>query len=152
MCYGQAARWLQQDTQCTRSRLIACNLALSHVLYRYGSSANLVLSTGSGVNGYTLDAALGEFILTHPDASPKALCLPINFITLMPTDQNPTSRENLLIQRRQLHVLPPPRHQIPAVNQVPCDWQVSLQRTIHRVHGCGCTSDVAVRWDLWISG
>ncbi|KAF4615354.1 hypothetical protein D9613_003057 [Agrocybe pediades] len=34
---------------------------------RYGSSANLVLSTGSGVNGYTLDAALGEFILTHPN-------------------------------------------------------------------------------------
>jgi len=33
----------------------------------YGSSANLVLSTGSGVNGYTLDASLGEFILTHPD-------------------------------------------------------------------------------------
>ncbi|KAH9901594.1 fructose-1,6-bisphosphatase [Cubamyces lactineus] len=33
----------------------------------YGSSANLVLSTGHGVNGYTLDAALGEFILTHPD-------------------------------------------------------------------------------------
>lgn len=34
---------------------------------RYGSSANLVLTTGHGVNGYTLDAALGEFILTHPD-------------------------------------------------------------------------------------
>jgi len=33
----------------------------------YGSSANLVLSTGSGVNGYTLDVSLGEFILTHPD-------------------------------------------------------------------------------------
>ncbi|KIP09487.1 hypothetical protein PHLGIDRAFT_126234 [Phlebiopsis gigantea 11061_1 CR5-6] len=33
----------------------------------YGSSANLVLSTGHGVDGYTLDAALGEFILTHPD-------------------------------------------------------------------------------------
>ncbi|GJE90906.1 fructose-1,6-bisphosphatase [Phanerochaete sordida] len=33
----------------------------------YGSSCNLVLSTGNGVNGYTLDAALGEFILTHPD-------------------------------------------------------------------------------------
>ncbi|KAH7107793.1 fructose-1,6-bisphosphatase [Auriculariales sp. MPI-PUGE-AT-0066] len=32
----------------------------------YGSSANLVLSTGDGVNGYTLDTALGEFILTHP--------------------------------------------------------------------------------------
>ena len=34
---------------------------------RYGSSANLVLSTGNGVNGYTLDPGLGEFILTHPD-------------------------------------------------------------------------------------
>jgi len=33
----------------------------------YGSSANLVLTTGRGVNGYTLDNALGEFILTHPD-------------------------------------------------------------------------------------
>ncbi|KAF9532981.1 fructose-1,6-bisphosphatase [Crepidotus variabilis] len=33
----------------------------------YGSSANLVMSTGSGVNGYTLDASLGEFILTHPN-------------------------------------------------------------------------------------
>jgi len=33
----------------------------------YGSSANLVLTTGSGVNGYTLDNALGEFILTHPE-------------------------------------------------------------------------------------
>lgn len=32
----------------------------------YGSSCNLVLSTGSGVNGYTLDTSLGEFILTHP--------------------------------------------------------------------------------------
>ena len=28
--------------------------------YRYGSSANLVLTTGHGVNGYTLDAALGD--------------------------------------------------------------------------------------------
>ncbi|EPS98513.1 hypothetical protein FOMPIDRAFT_1024556 [Fomitopsis schrenkii] len=33
----------------------------------YGSSANMVLTTGNGVNGYTLDPALGEFILTHPD-------------------------------------------------------------------------------------
>lgn len=33
----------------------------------YGSSCNLVLSTGSGVDGFTLDEALGEFILTHPD-------------------------------------------------------------------------------------
>jgi len=33
----------------------------------YGSSANMVITTGQGVNGYTLDNALGEFILTHPD-------------------------------------------------------------------------------------
>ncbi|KAK9476904.1 fructose-1,6-bisphosphatase class 1/Sedoheputulose-1,7-bisphosphatase [Lipomyces japonicus] len=33
----------------------------------YGASANLVLTTGHGVNGFTLDNALGEFILTHPD-------------------------------------------------------------------------------------
>lgn len=34
---------------------------------RYGSSCNLVLSTGQGVHGFTLDESLGEFILTHPD-------------------------------------------------------------------------------------
>ena len=33
----------------------------------YGSSSNLVISTGNGVNGYTLDIGIGEFILTHPD-------------------------------------------------------------------------------------
>ncbi|KAK3426210.1 fructose-1,6-bisphosphatase, cytosolic isoform X2 [Eucalyptus grandis] len=33
----------------------------------YGSSCTLVLSTGCGVNGFTLDPSLGEFILTHPD-------------------------------------------------------------------------------------
>ncbi|KAK8681872.1 hypothetical protein V6N13_054271 [Hibiscus sabdariffa] len=33
----------------------------------YGSSCTLVLSTGTGVNGFTLDPSLGEFILTHPD-------------------------------------------------------------------------------------
>jgi len=33
----------------------------------YGSSANLVLSTGNGVNGFTLDNSVGEFILTHPN-------------------------------------------------------------------------------------
>lgn len=33
----------------------------------YGASAHLMLTTGQGVNGFTLDTALGEFILTHPD-------------------------------------------------------------------------------------
>uniref|UniRef100_A0A0D6R9H5 fructose-bisphosphatase n=1 Tax=Araucaria cunninghamii TaxID=56994 RepID=A0A0D6R9H5_ARACU len=34
----------------------------------YGASAQLVITMkGGGVNGFTLDNALGEFILTHPD-------------------------------------------------------------------------------------
>ena len=33
----------------------------------YGSSTQMVLTTGRGVNGFTLDPSIGEFILTHPD-------------------------------------------------------------------------------------
>ncbi|XLR46603.1 hypothetical protein HN51_030682 [Arachis hypogaea] len=33
----------------------------------YGSSCMFVISTGHGVNGFTLDPSLGEFILTHPN-------------------------------------------------------------------------------------
>ena len=33
----------------------------------YGSSTMLVLTTGHGVNGFTLDREVGEFILTHAD-------------------------------------------------------------------------------------
>ncbi|PRQ20176.1 putative fructose-bisphosphatase [Rosa chinensis] len=33
----------------------------------YGRSCTLVLSTGNGVNGFTLDPSLGEFLLTHPN-------------------------------------------------------------------------------------
>jgi len=29
----------------------------------------MVMTTGKGVNGYTLDTEIGEFILTHPDVS-----------------------------------------------------------------------------------
>ena len=32
----------------------------------YGSSTMLVLTTGHGVNGFTLDREVGEFLLTHP--------------------------------------------------------------------------------------
>ncbi|PKI85151.1 fructose-bisphosphatase [Malassezia vespertilionis] len=38
----------------------------------YGSSANIVLSSGSGVHGFTLDNSIGEFILTHPNISVPA--------------------------------------------------------------------------------
>ncbi len=33
----------------------------------YGPNTMLVLTTGQGVNGFTLDRSLGEFLLTHPD-------------------------------------------------------------------------------------
>jgi len=33
----------------------------------YGSSTMLVLTLGHGVNGFTLDREVGEFILTHPN-------------------------------------------------------------------------------------
>jgi fructose-1,6-bisphosphatase I len=33
----------------------------------YGPSTMLILTTGHGVNGFTLDQDIGEFILTHPD-------------------------------------------------------------------------------------
>ena len=32
----------------------------------YGSSTMLVYTTGDGVNGFTLDASIGEFLLSHP--------------------------------------------------------------------------------------
>ncbi len=33
----------------------------------YGPSTMMILTTGHGVNGFTLDQDVGEFILTHPD-------------------------------------------------------------------------------------
>ena len=33
----------------------------------YGPSAMLVITTGHGVNGFTLDSDIGEFMLTHPN-------------------------------------------------------------------------------------
>jgi fructose-1,6-bisphosphatase I len=33
----------------------------------YGSSTMLVLTSGHGVNGFTLDRDIGEFVLTHPN-------------------------------------------------------------------------------------
>lgn len=40
-------------------------VAAGYVLY--GSSSMLVYTTGSGVNGFTLDPSIGEFCLSHPN-------------------------------------------------------------------------------------
>ncbi|MTI22281.1 class 1 fructose-bisphosphatase [Fulvivirga sp. RKSG066] len=39
----------------------------------YGSSTMLVYTTGHGVNGFTFEASLGEYFLSHPD-----MCIPKN--------------------------------------------------------------------------
>jgi len=46
-------------------KLVAAGYAL------YGSATMVVLSTGNGVNGFMLDPAIGEFILTDPDMKIK---------------------------------------------------------------------------------
>ncbi len=43
------------------SRLVAAGYVI------YGSSTMMVYSTGQGVDGFTLDPSLGEFLLSHPD-------------------------------------------------------------------------------------
>lgn len=40
----------------------------------YGPSTIMVLTTGHGVNGFTLDQEVGEFYLTHPDMQIPADC------------------------------------------------------------------------------
>lgn len=40
-------------------------VAAGYVLY--GSSTMLVYTTGRGVNGFTLDSSIGEYLLSHPD-------------------------------------------------------------------------------------
>ncbi|ORY01213.1 fructose-1,6-bisphosphatase [Basidiobolus meristosporus CBS 931.73] len=46
----------------------------------YGSSCNMILTTGNGVDGFTLDSALGEFVLTHPNiqCSPRGKIYSVN--------------------------------------------------------------------------
>ncbi|KCV68779.1 fructose-1,6-bisphosphatase I [Fonticula alba] len=57
---GSDGTSLERDVLRPGTELMAAGYAL------YGSFTGLVLATGDGVNGYTLDPSLGEFILTHP--------------------------------------------------------------------------------------
>jgi fructose-1,6-bisphosphatase I len=43
----------------------ADQVAAGYILY--GSSCMMVFTTGDGVNGFTLDPSVGEFLLSHPD-------------------------------------------------------------------------------------
>lgn len=55
-------------------KLVAAGYAL------YGSATMIVLCTGTSVNGFTLDPALGEFLLTHPNmkCKPRGKILSVN--------------------------------------------------------------------------
>ena len=56
------------DGPLTRADLLqkgAEQVAAGYVLY--GSSTMLVYTTGHGVNGFTLDPSIGEFLLSHPN-------------------------------------------------------------------------------------
>jgi len=50
-----------QDALKPGRQLVAAGYAL------YGSATMMVLSSGNGVNGFTLDPAIGEFVLTDPN-------------------------------------------------------------------------------------
>jgi fructose-1,6-bisphosphatase I len=54
--HGELADFLQPG-----SRQVAAGYVI------YGSSTMLVYTTGQGAHGFTLDPALGEFLLSHPD-------------------------------------------------------------------------------------
>lgn len=46
--------------------LLKCGDIVSAGYAMYGNATNLVLTTGHGVDGFTLDPNIGEFLLTHP--------------------------------------------------------------------------------------
>lgn len=54
--HGELADFLQPGSK---------QVAAGYVIY--GSSTMLVYTTGQGAHGFTLDPALGEFLLSHPD-------------------------------------------------------------------------------------
>ena len=59
-----------EDVTRADRRITSCSQALDQVCAGYaiyGPSTMLVLTTGRGVHGFTLDREIGEFMLTHPD-------------------------------------------------------------------------------------
>lgn len=60
-CKGDCANPTKEDFLQAGIEQICAGYAL------YGPSTMMVLTTGNGVNGFTLDQNIGEFVLTHPD-------------------------------------------------------------------------------------
>ncbi|SCZ65221.1 class 1 fructose-bisphosphatase [Thiohalomonas denitrificans] len=59
-CKGDCVNPTAEDFLQRGTEQVAAGYAL------YGPSTMIVLTTGNGVNGFTLDQNIGEFILTHP--------------------------------------------------------------------------------------
>ncbi|KAF7504947.1 hypothetical protein GJ744_001594 [Endocarpon pusillum] len=61
-CVGPGKKVTKNDLLMPGTELLAAGFTM------YGASAQLVITMkGGNVNGFTMDVALGEFILTHPD-------------------------------------------------------------------------------------
>ena len=60
-CKGDCENATEKDFLQAGTEQVCAGYAL------YGPSTMLVLTTGQGVNGFTLDMNIGEFILTHPN-------------------------------------------------------------------------------------
>jgi fructose-1,6-bisphosphatase I len=59
--FTRGERGTMEDMLQRGKRLVAAGYVI------YGSSTMMVYTTGQGVHGFTLDPAIGEFILSHPD-------------------------------------------------------------------------------------
>ncbi len=59
--YTRGERGTLDDVLQEGKRLVAAGYVI------YGSSTMMVYTTGSGVHGFTLDPAIGEFLLSHPN-------------------------------------------------------------------------------------
>lgn len=114
----------------------------------YGSSCNLVLSTGHGVNGFTLDE------VSFPLRSRLPLLTDSNLVSRRihphpPGYPNSLARQDLLVQRRKLAPLPRTHQKVPRQHQVPGRRQ-ALQRAIHWIHGRRRPPNITLRRNLWL--
>lgn len=91
----------------------------------YGSSTMLVLTTGSGVNGFTLDQSIGMFMLTHPNMT-------------IPAD----TQEFAINASRSRHWEPPVRRYVdeclagtegPRGKNFNMRWVASMVAEVHRI-------------------
>jgi len=116
----------------------------------YGASAQLVLTMkGGNVNGFTLDNALGEFILTHPNVCPPPFTPSSWERSNMKTDADTQVSLYLFRQRGKLCVLGRRLSRILRQHQVPqYSRGKTLLRSIHRIHGGRCLPYPLLRWNL----